>query len=313
VKPAPAGHHGPPAVAAIDCGTNSTRLLVAAGDGTPVCRLMTVTRLGQGVDKSRRLDPEAVGRTIEVLRHYRRVMDANGVAAVRMTATSAARDAANRAEFFAAATEAVGAAPELLSGEEEARLSFTGATADLDTNCRYIVADIGGGSTEVAAGPGGGQPDVSVSLDVGCVRVTERWLPSDPPTAAELRAARHGVTGLLQSAPPFTGDVLVGLAGTVSALAAYDQGVDDYDRDRLHHYRLTDHRVEVMLADLASVPAAERARRPGIEAARADVIVGGAVVLAVLMDVMGFRTCLTSESDILDGLAMSLMPRSTRR
>jgi exopolyphosphatase/guanosine-5'-triphosphate,3'-diphosphate pyrophosphatase len=207
----------------------------------------------------------------------------------------------------------VGAVPELLSGDEEARLSFAGATAGLDPTARYLVADVGGGSTELAAGAGGGFPDLAVSLEVGCVRVTERWLGSDPPTAQQVAAARRGVGRVMQQVGPVAADELVGLAGTVSALAALDQGLAGYDRTRLHHYRLGRDRVEAMLARLAAVPAGDRASLPGIEAQRADVIVGGAVVLAEVMDVFGFAGCLTSEDDILDGLVMSVLGRSARR
>lgn len=301
-------------VAAIDCGTNSTRLLIADRTGATLLRRMEITRLGAGVDRTRALDPAAVARTLDVLRSYRADMDRHGVGRVRITATSAARDATNRDDFFGPAAEVVGAAPELLDGEEEGRLSWRGATAELDpATGPWLVADIGGGSTELAAGPApGGGPLAVRSLDVGCVRVTERFLHGDPPTAAELSAATAEVERLLDvavaEAPALAAaSGFVGLAGTVAALARLEQGLETYDRDRLHHHILTAAVVEDLLAGLAAEDAATRRRRPGMEEARADVIVGGAIVLAALMRRLHLPTCLTSEADILDGMAMGLL------
>ena len=315
-----AGRVGDGPAAAIDCGTNSTRLLVAHPGGPALERLMRITRLGEGVDRARRLAPEAVERTLGVLREYRSVMDGLGVGAVRMTATSAARDAANRDEFFDAAESIVGARPELLGGDEEGRLSFLGATADLDPEgAPWLIADIGGGSTELVAGSGpaspsgpggGGGPTAVRSLDVGCVRLTERFLHHDPPAPEEMEAARAFLDGLLdrtiEDEPGLLGArTLVGLAGTVASLAAVDQGLDDYDRDRQHHYLLGIDRVERILDRLASTDSAGRRAIPGIETERADVIVGGSIVLAGVMRRFGFDQCLTSEADILDGLVLS--------
>jgi exopolyphosphatase/guanosine-5'-triphosphate,3'-diphosphate pyrophosphatase len=308
------------AVAAIDCGTNSTRLLVVGPGGDTLAREMVITRLGEGVDREHRLSPEAIARTVAVLDRYRLILDHHGVARVRMTATSAARDAGNREEFFAAATRAIGVAPELLSGEEEGQLSFAGAVAGLGglrVPGPYLVADIGGGSTELAAGPSAGPAGAAPraaavrSLDVGCVRLTERYLHHDPPLPEELAEARREARRLLEDAfaeqPALCGAAtLIGLAGTVAALAAIEQGLDHYVRERVHHYRLRRVAVEQMLAELAAVPAAERRRRAGVEADRAAVIVGGAAVLAELMAVADQADCLTSESDILDGLAQTL-------
>jgi exopolyphosphatase/guanosine-5'-triphosphate,3'-diphosphate pyrophosphatase len=301
-------------VAAIDCGTNSTRVLVAGPDGVPLDRQMRITRLGQGVDQDRRLEPAAIGRTVSVLREYRAVMDGYGVHRVRMAATSAVRDAGNREDFLEAAEEAVGVRPELLSGEEEGRLSFCGATAELDpADAPWLVADIGGGSTElIVGGDASGQPDAIASLDIGCVRISERFLRSDPPRRDELEAARRFVAGQLRGVsadrPAFAAAAtLVGLAGTVAALAAIDQGLDTYDRSRVHHYLLTRGAVEGLLVTLAGEPTAARRRRPGVEHDRADVIVGGTVVLAELTRHFGFDACLTSEADILDGLVSTLL------
>ena len=298
--------------AAIDCGTNSTRLLIARPGGPQLERVNRITRLGQGVDHTRRLAPDAIERTAAALRDYRLLMDDHGVGPVRVTATSAARDALNRDEFFDEAERIVGVRPELLPGAEEGRLSFAGATADLDpAGGPWLVVDIGGGSTELVIGPGpDGGPVAVRSLDVGCVRLTERFLAGDPPSAAELAAARAHVVELLDSTvadqPEFLdGATLVGLAGTVACLAAVDQGLDGYDRDRVHHYRLRADRVAVVLDRFSAMTADERRRVPGVEEARADVIVGGTVVLAEVMTRFGFAECLTSEADILDGLVLS--------
>ncbi|MDA8062876.1 MAG: Ppx/GppA phosphatase family protein [Actinomycetota bacterium] len=309
----------PPAVAAVDCGTNSTRLLVSDGDGRQLERIMTITRLGQGVDRSRALAPDAIARTVETLRRYREVMDRYGVGVVRMTATSAARDAINRDVFFSAAAEAVGADPELLGGDEEAALSFVGATAELDPgDGPWLVADIGGGSTELAVGPVGHEgparlrPEASASLDVGCVRVTERFLLHDPPLESELAEASGYVAAALAAAtaasPALAGAArLVGLAGTVSAAAHLDLRLPHYDRHAVHHHRLGAEKVAELVSELASVPVEQRRLRPGMEPERADVIVGGLVVLDTLLSRLGVHECLVSESDILDGLVMSLL------
>jgi exopolyphosphatase/guanosine-5'-triphosphate,3'-diphosphate pyrophosphatase len=307
------GGASPGPAAAIDCGTNSTRLLVAHPGGPAQSRLMRITRLGQGVDRTHTLAPDAVERTLVVLREYRAVMDRLGVGAVRMTATSAARDAVNRDQFFAAAETIVGVRPELLGGDEEGRLSFAGATGDLDpSSAPWLVVDIGGGSTELVVGPGrDGGPRAVQSLDIGCVRITERFFQRDPPDPEEMAAARRFVDEALHravdAAPALMeGATMVGLAGTVAAMAAVDQGLDDYDQDRLHHYWLSRERVGVILDALATTDSAGRAGMPGIEPERADVIVGGALILLAVMEHFETPECLTSEADILDGLVRSL-------
>jgi exopolyphosphatase/guanosine-5'-triphosphate,3'-diphosphate pyrophosphatase len=298
-------------VAAIDCGTNSVRLLVSEDGRSTLERLMRITRLGQGVDRSGRLDPDAVDRTVAVLREYRDVMDRFEVDRVRMTATSAARDAANRDDFFAAAEAAVGMRPELLSGEEEGRLSFLGATAELDpADGPFLVFDIGGGSTEFTYGTT--ESEATVSTDMGCVRITEAWLHGDPPSAVELSQALSiigihlddVVREIPQAAEAAT---YVGLAGTVSTAAAVELGLATYDRDRIHHSRLSKAAVEDVFRTLATEPLAERIHNPGLERERADVIVGGMCVFVGVMRRLGIAECLVSESDILDGLAMSLV------
>lgn len=315
---------GPEVVAAVDCGTNSTRLLVArrGPDGLEtVDRRMTITRLGQGVDRSGRLGADAIGRTTDALRTYRDVVDGYGIVpsstTVRIAATSAARDAANRDEFFAAAESVMGVMPELLSGTEEAALSFAGATADLDPSLGpFLVVDIGGGSTEFVYGRRGpdGAPDVagSLSVDLGCVRVTERFLHADPPGPDELSAALSviqlhldDVVREVPAAP--TARTLVGLAGTVSTTAAVELGLATYDRDAIHHFTLTKAAVEDVFRTLATEALADRLHNPGLEPGRADVIVGGLCVLVQIMRTFGYQECLVSEADILDGLAMSLL------
>ena len=298
-------------VAAIDCGTNSTRLLVARADGQSMFalqRLMRITRLGQGVDRHRALAPEAIQRTVTVLEEYRQVMDRFDVGPVRMTATSAARDAANRDDFFVAAEEAIGVRPELLDGEEEGRLSFKGATRELDPHDGpFLVVDIGGGSTEFAV------EEAAMSVDIGCVRLTERFLHGDPPRPEELSQALSVVHDYLDDVEreiPAVNDAvrLVGLAGTVTTVAAVEIGLSTYDRDRIHHFLLTKAAAEDVFRTLATEKRADRIHNPGLEEARADVIVGGCCVLVGVMRHFGFETCLVSEADILDGLAVSLLP-----
>jgi exopolyphosphatase/guanosine-5'-triphosphate,3'-diphosphate pyrophosphatase len=235
-------------------------------------------------------------------------MDRFDVDRVRMTATSAARDAANRDEFFAGAEEAVGVRPELLDGDEEGRLSFEGATRELDPrDGPFLVVDIGGGSTEFAV------EGAAMSVDIGCVRLTERFLHGDPPRPEELSQALsvvHDYLDDIEREIPAVNDAtrLVGLAGTVTTVAAVEIGLSTYDRDRIHHFLLTRAAAEDVFRTLATEKRADRVHNPGLEEARADVIVGGCCVLVGVMRHFGFETCLVSEADILDGLALSLVP-----
>ena len=308
----------PPAqapVAALDCGTNSTRLLVVDDSGRTLDRQMRITRLGQHVDATGTLSAEAMDRTLSVLGDYRRKMDELAVGRARLVATSAVRDADNGEEFLAAAAEVARVPPELLSGDEEGRLSFAGATAKLPLDFHrhgpLLVVDVGGGSTELTAGQPGDPASVEVvSLDVGCVRVTERFFVDDPPTRPQLEQARREVARQLEAAraalPPLEpGGPVIGLAGTVSTLAALDLGLDHYDRDSLHHSRLELSVVQRWLDVLAAEPATARRDRPGMVEGRQDVIVGGVLVLVQVMEVFDRRWCLVSEDDILDGLAAS--------
>ncbi len=302
-----------PVLAAIDCGTNSTRLLVAEvvdRQLRTLDRQMVITRLGQGVHARGRLAPEAIERTIDVLHHYKLAIDAHGASAVRMTATSAARDAANAEDFFDAAEAVVGVRPELLTGEEEGRLSFDGATAGLDPRQGpFLVVDIGGGSTECVVGTE--RAEAVRSLDIGCVRITEQHLASDPPAPEELsNAIAEAVAHFedLAREVPEVHDVrtVLGLAGTVSTVAAVEIGLDDYDRDAIHHFRLTRAAVEDVFRTLATEPLADRLHNPGLEAGRADVIVGGCCVLVALLRTLDIDELLVSEADILDGLVLDL-------
>lgn len=301
-------------IASLDLGTNSTRVLVARPVGgrlETLDRRNTITRLGQGVGTTGRLGDEAVERTLACLRSYREVLDAHGVERLRAAATSAARDAANREAFFDAVEDVVGVRPELLSGEEEGHLSFVGATGELDPSLGpFLVVDIGGGSTEFIVG----HEDVEgvMSVDVGCVRLTERFLEHDPPLPEELSACISYTDAFLddvvREVPAVTGArTLVGLAGTVTTVAAVEIGLETYDRDRIHHFRLTRDAAEDVFRTLATEALADRVHNPGLEPARADVIVGGCCVLVAVFRRFGFDEMIVSEADILDGLALSLV------
>jgi len=305
-------------VAAIDCGTNSTRLLIATQDaaGRLVTRerLMRITRLGRAVDATGRLDPDAITRTIDVLAEYRGVMDRHGVTRVRTAATSAARDAANSDEFFDAAEATLGTRPELISGSEEASLSFRGATADLDPALGpFAVIDIGGGSTEFSYGTT--ESEQSISVDMGCVRMTEQFFEHDPPRPEELSQCLSVIEIYLNDVRREVPDIdsaqtFVGLAGTISTAAAVEIGLDEYDRDQIHHFRLSKAAAEDVFRTLATEALADRIANPGLEEARADVIVGGLCILVQIMRQFAFAECLVSEADILDGLAMSIVNSS---
>lgn len=307
-------HDTDPVLAAIDCGTNSTRLLIARGAGADkeaLARVNTITRLGRGVDASGELDPDAIARTVGVLEEYRALLDEHGVDRVRMTATSAARDAANRDDFFTAAEAVIGTRPELLTGEQEAELSFRGATAELDeADGPFLVVDIGGGSTEFIVGTTG--VEASKSIDIGCVRFTEQYIESDPPAPEELHACISVTDAWLEDVtremPGVAGaTTFVGLAGTITTMAAVELGLAEWDRDAIHHFRFSREAVEDVFRTLATESLADRKHNPGLEEARADVIVAGSCIFVAVMRGLGFEECLVSESDILDGLVDSLV------
>jgi exopolyphosphatase/guanosine-5'-triphosphate,3'-diphosphate pyrophosphatase len=302
-------------VAAIDLGTNSTRVLAARpvdGELDILDRRNTITRLGQNVGASGRLADEAVERTLACLRDYRTILDEHGVDRLRVAATSASRDAANREEFFDAVADVVGARPELLSGIEEGRLSFVGATGELDPALGpFLIVDIGGGSTEFILGTD--HVEGVLSVDVGCVRLTEKFLDHDPPLPEELTACISFTDAYLDDVMreiPGSAEArtLVGLAGTVTTVAAVEIGLATYDRDAIHHFVLTRDAAEDVFRTLATESRADRIHNPGLEEARADVIVGGCCVLVALFRRFGFDEMIVSEADILDGLALSLLP-----
>jgi exopolyphosphatase/guanosine-5'-triphosphate,3'-diphosphate pyrophosphatase len=301
-------------VASIDIGTNSTRVLVARpvdGKLDVLDRRNTITRLGQNVGATGRLAEDAVERTLACLRDYRAILDEHGVDRLRVAATSASRDAANREEFFDAVGDVVGARPELLSGEDEGRLSFVGATGDLDPALGpFLIVDIGGGSTEFILGTD--HVEGVMSVDVGCVRLTEKFLDHDPPLPEELTACISFADAYLDDVNrdiPGSAEArtLVGLAGTITTVAAVEIGLATYDRDAIHHFVLTRAAAEDVFRTLATESRADRIHNPGLEEARADVIVGGCCVLVALFRRFGFDEMIVSEADILDGLALSLV------
>ena len=297
-------------VAAIDCGTNSTRLLI--GDGVITAeRHMQITRLGEGVDATGILSEEAISRVGKTLREYREIIDSYEVKKVRMTATSAARDASNANDFFDLAEEIIGVRPELLSGIEEGTLSFRGATKGLNLgDGPFLVVDIGGGSTEFILGDQ--EVQGVISCDIGCVRLTEQWFEHDPPLPEELTSCLSIVEGHLDDVKreipqAMNAMTFVGLAGTVSCTAAVEQGLHEYDREKIHHFTLTKEAVEDVFRTLATETAAQRLDNPGMEEERSEVIVGGLCVLVKIMRTFGFKECLVSEADILDGLVESII------
>jgi exopolyphosphatase / guanosine-5'-triphosphate,3'-diphosphate pyrophosphatase len=304
---------------AIDIGTNSVRLLVADVDGAgetaalePLDRRVHITRLGQGVDESRRLNPEAISRTLDVLREYRGALDELAVERARATATSAARDASNREDFFGPAADVLHFEPELLPGTEEARLSFLGATARLDERAPYLILDIGGGSTEFVVGTH--EPEGLISVDTGSVRITEQYLHSDPPQPEELSEAvsvvRAHLADVEQEIPAVReAATLIGLAGTITTVAAVELGLVEYDRAEIHHFRLSRSVAEEVFRTLATEPAEQRRHNPGLEPGRVDVIVGGTLILVTTMRTFDFNEVLVSEADILDGLVRSISTR----
>nr|MBA2601486.1 Ppx/GppA family phosphatase [Actinomycetota bacterium] len=300
-------------VAAIDVGTNSTRLLVAQeqpGGFRSLDRRMTITRLGEGVNERRALAPEALKRTFSTIADYAAVCGEYEVERLRVTGTSAVRDARNRVDFFDGVERLTGQKPDLLSGEEEARATFRGVVSDLGgDDDPILVVDIGGGSTELVAGVD--VPQDFVSLDVGCVRMLEKHLDSDPPTKEELQALRDDVmrelTGARSKLTVAPGAKLVGVAGTVTQLATLKVGLPIYDPDVTHHTVMSHGDVRLLSKRLASLPYDKRRRIKGLEAGRVDVIVAGAQILLQVMEVFDAAEVLVSEKDILDGLVMGLL------
>jgi exopolyphosphatase / guanosine-5'-triphosphate,3'-diphosphate pyrophosphatase len=305
-------------VAAIDCGTNSIRLLVAdinieAGTLCDVERRMEIVRLGQGVDKTGRFAPEALERTIAACHRYGDTIRELGAERVRFVATSASRDVSNREEFAAGVRDALGVEPEVVTGDEEAALSFAGATRELVGSILepVLVVDIGGGSTEFVLG--GHSVQAARSVDVGCVRMTERHLQSDPPTPSEVFAARADIDTAIslarETVPLDQARTLVGLAGTVTTVAAMVLDLASYDAERIHHARLAADDVRRVARQLLAMNHDERAALPFMHPGRVDVIGAGALVLAAILDNVPVEAVVVSEHDILDGIAWSLVGR----
>jgi exopolyphosphatase/guanosine-5'-triphosphate,3'-diphosphate pyrophosphatase len=328
-------------VAAIDCGTNSIRLLIAdlnsesadpersrgsrdsaRAPGPPLTDLrreMRIVRLGEGVDRTGRLSAAALDRTIAALREYADLIDDAKPQSVRMVATSATRDAENSQEFTDRVVGVLGVAPEVISGDEEARLSFTGATRELSGSAAaadgtappYLVTDIGGGSTEFILGGAAGV-DRERSVNIGCVRMTERHLHGDPPAGQEVADTIADIDAALDLAaatvPVRAARTLVGLAGSVTTVAGIALGLDHYDSVRIHHSRVPAARVHQIAAELLAMTRAERAAIPVMHPGRVDVIGAGALILDRIMTRFGFAEVLVSEHDILDGIAWSLVP-----
>ncbi|MER7909270.1 Ppx/GppA phosphatase family protein [Streptomyces sp. NPDC096068] len=300
-------------VAGIDCGTNSIRLLVAdvhpeTGELVELDRRMTIVRLGQGVDRTGRLAPEALERTFAACREYAAVIRELGAERIRFVATSASRDAENRDDFVRGVVEILGVEPEVITGDQEAAFSFAGATGELPGTETYLVVDIGGGSTEFVTGTDHVQ--AARSVDIGCVRLTERHVRHDPPTAEEAEAIRADVRAALDQAagavPIDTADVLVGLAGSVTTVAAIALGLPEYDSEKVHHSRISAEQVAEVTDRLLASTHDERAAIPVIHPGRVDVIVAGALVLREIVERVGAREVVVSEHDILDGIALSV-------
>ncbi|MFF3910667.1 exopolyphosphatase [Streptomyces sp. NPDC001848] len=309
-------------VAAIDCGTNSIRLLVAdadpdAGELVDLDRRMTIVRLGQGVDRTGRLAPEALERTFAACREYAEVIKKHGAERIRFVATSASRDAENRDEFVRGVVDILGVEPEVISGDQEAEFSFTGATRELmgrtDLATPFLVVDIGGGSTEFVVGDG--QVRGARSVDIGCVRMTERHLVrdgvvTDPPTEEQIAAIRSDIEAALdlaeQTVPLREAHTLVGLAGSVTTVSAIAQDLPEYDSTRIHHSRISRDRVREITTELLHSTHAERAAIPSMHPGRVDVIGAGALVLLAIMERIDATEVVVSEHDILDGIGWSL-------
>jgi exopolyphosphatase/guanosine-5'-triphosphate,3'-diphosphate pyrophosphatase len=302
-------------IAVVDIGTNSTRLLVCQVENQRVTdeldRRSIVTRLGAGVDADGRLGQEAMERVFKVLEEYRRAIDGHHADRSIGVLTSAVREAANGREFAEEVEQRFGITPYVLSGDDEARLTFLGATSERDPADRTPIAviDIGGGSTEINIGSGR-EATFHVSTRAGVVRQTERHLHEDPPTGAEMDRTREEVGDILRQGVPAGERTAVqhaiAVAGTATSLAAIAQRLDPYDPDKVHGYRLTREEISKILAHLASMPLAERRRVPGLDPARAPTIIAGAIILIEVLTLFGLDGVEVSEHDILRGAALGL-------
>jgi exopolyphosphatase / guanosine-5'-triphosphate,3'-diphosphate pyrophosphatase len=308
-----------PRVAAIDCGTNALRLLVTDiddGRQRDVDRRLEIVRLGQGVDRTGEFAQEALARTLAALEAYGRAIDGLGVDRVRMVATSASREAADRGTFAAGVRAVLGISPEVISGEEEARLAFTGATRGLPPSLPppYLVVDIGGGSTELASGTAA--VDAGCSIDIGSVRLSERFFEADPPRRRGIEAARTEIETALHAAarmvPIATASTLLGLAGSVTTVAGIHLELTEYDPAAIHRSRVPAEAVRRISDFLLATTHEQRTAIPVIHPGRVDIIAAGALILRCVTDRAGVDEVIASEADMLDGIAWELAQPSAR-
>ena len=304
-------------VSAIDCGTNSIRLLIADienGTLTDVVRTMVIVRLGEGVDKTGEFSQAALARTFAAIETFALLISQHQPERVRFVATSASRDVSNRSEFMDGVLSRLGIEPDIISGDEEAELSFLGATADLVNEqeppaAPYLVVDIGGGSTEFVLGTTG--PTAAISTNVGCVRMTERHLISDPATPQEIAAAIADIDAAIdlayQSVPISQAHSLIGLAGSVTTVAAIALGLSEYDSIAIHGSRISAPDIHRITGELLAMTRAQRAKLGPMHEGRIDVIGSGALVLDRIMIRTGLGEVVVSERDILDGIARGLI------
>lgn len=306
-------------VAAIDCGTNSIRLLVARSDGSgglvDLDRRLELVRLGQGVDATRQFQPDALARTFAACERFAEVIDRFDCGSVRFVGTSATRDVTNRDEFVDGVSARLGVEPEIVPGTEEARLSFVGASSGVpDAPEPVLVVDLGGGSTELVVGRSG-QVVASISLDMGSVRVRERYLAGDPPAEAEVEAAREFIGSLFDGSGIDLAGVrsVIGVAGTITSLSAIHQGLSTYDRARVHRSRLTRAEIEEVTEYLLHATVAQVLEDTCLQPRRAEVIVGGALICRELIRRTGPDFLTVSEADILDGIALGMLGEDPTR
>ena len=305
-----------PIFAAIDCGTNAIRLLIARVDGnhvTDLVREMRTVRLGEGVDTSGEFSEAALERTFAATREYAELLDNYDVKRIRFIATSASRDVTNRDAFSAGIKTILGVEPEVISGDEEAELSYRGALSGLDVDGSVLVADIGGGSTEfVTALPNGSL--VSRSVNIGCVRMTERHLHSDPPTQQEIACTVSDIDNHIEeikrTVPINSETIFTGLAGSVTTVTAMALGLSEYDANAIHGSIVSREQVESVTDELLQMNHKERANLGFMHPGRVDIIGGGALVLRESMRLLGFDKVLVSEKDLLDGVVLSLHKQS---
>jgi exopolyphosphatase/guanosine-5'-triphosphate,3'-diphosphate pyrophosphatase len=300
-------------VAAIDCGTNSIRLLIADISGTSfreIYREMEIVRLGQGVDKTGQFHPEAIDRTLAAVDMFRDEIARRGVEKIRFCATSASRDATNRDVFLNGVHDRLGIFPEVISGEEEASLSFRGATQEIPkSQSPFLVVDIGGGSTEFVFGSE--KVEYAKSVNIGCVRMAERHFKSDPPTQKEIESARHDIHVAIAEAativPISSAQTLIAVAGTATTVAAAALNLEVYDRYSIHLSRISAEKVHDVSRMFLSMSHEERAALGYMHPGRVDVITAGSLVLSEIMAATKAKEFVASESDILDGMAWSLV------